>query len=437
MKITGIALLAHLASTADAGRLLGSYPTEAPTNAPTEDTCTCVTDYDCGPICVKPYNSATGTCQGGGPSPTAAPVSKGDCPCDKPRHIPTECEVKHLIELLDDAVSIDHGFAPQNLRASFHDAGTFNQNVPGEGGANGCLMNHPPMLLQGENAFLDPPITKLRSIKNFWEAHEDTCCDERCLRVSSADIIQFAGLFATQRQRDDSAPVGTIDPAKQAALLAYQWGRPDELNCVPAWTENLPGMNPPGLTIMDRCPAAGMEIEEKMMHRNGFTKTEANVLIGAHTIGRIRNTFGGPGPWALNGDDTATPEGGVFDNAFHKFLEFDVAATDVPSFDTNTAAFDETFPNWFRVSSGPLATVSHLDSDVTLKLSPLGPLPDFTSDTTSFANDNAGFLARFDKAFDKMTKLGVDKNILSLPKPCCDGKSSEQLAAGFVAEVQH
>ena len=51
------------------------------------------------------------------------------------------------------------------------------------------------------------------------------------------------------------------------------------------------------------------------------------MLIGAHTIGQIRNTFGEALPWVFNGDDHATADGPVFDNAFHNFLINDIVAT--------------------------------------------------------------------------------------------------------------
>ena len=64
--------------------------------------------------------------------------------CTNPSSIPDKCEVDVLIDIMEMAVLGTHELLPQWTRAAFHDAGTFNQ-VTGEGGANGCLLNHPPM----------------------------------------------------------------------------------------------------------------------------------------------------------------------------------------------------------------------------------------------------------------------------------------------------
>jgi hypothetical protein len=63
----------------------------------------------------------------------------------------------------------------------------------------------------------------------------------------------------------------------------FNWGRPDEdeSNCDVAWTDNLPGFSTAANAacsgaIICRCTAAGDEIEEKMMKRNGFSKGKFN-----------------------------------------------------------------------------------------------------------------------------------------------------------------
>ena len=88
----------------------------------------------------------------------------------------------------------------------------------------------------------------------------------------------------------------------------FKWGRPDEMDCDLAWTDNLPG-NPTGNAyggpVTERCLAAGKEIKDKMMDRNGFTAEESVALIGAHTIGQTRHVFGADlaAPWIQNGGD--------------------------------------------------------------------------------------------------------------------------------------
>ncbi len=49
-----------------------------------------------------------------------------------------------LIDIMETGVLGSHELLSQWTRAAFHDAGTFNRDT-GEGGANGCLLNHPPM----------------------------------------------------------------------------------------------------------------------------------------------------------------------------------------------------------------------------------------------------------------------------------------------------
>ena len=65
----------------------------------------------------------------------------------------------------------------------------------------------------------------------------------------------------------------TANAKRETLKTEFFWGRPDETQCDIAWTENLPGFNTPatGGPIPARCTAAGGEIKNKMMDRNGFT----------------------------------------------------------------------------------------------------------------------------------------------------------------------
>uniref|UniRef100_A0A7R9WDK6 Plant heme peroxidase family profile domain-containing protein n=1 Tax=Pseudictyota dubia TaxID=2749911 RepID=A0A7R9WDK6_9STRA len=392
--------------------------------------CECVSDYDCKPNCVVDPYTGVGTCGGSGEPPkptdpreptaappTPSPISSPPCPCDAPKIVPTKCELDILIAMLDLVIGSDPKRAGQLLRASFHDAGTFDQGSS-VGGANGCLMNHPPMLLQAENAFLDLPMAHLEAVRDNWEAHPLTCID-----ISSADIIQFAGFFVTVRQRGPSH--GVLDAAKIAQLYTFEWGRTDETSCDITWTHNLPGFSLPtsGGPIPGRCGGAGEEIRTKMMNKNGFTAEEATALIGAHTIGHLRNTFG-PGfndPWVQSGRDNATPNGPKFGNAFHDFLKNTIVENTAPDFAANVAPFTMIFGDWFRDAPNQL---NHLDTDVTLAFPPVGTHPDYSVFTSNFAASEALFLDRFDKAYEKMSKLGVT-DPLSPPHPCdppCDGE---------------
>jgi len=136
---------------------------------------------------------------------------------------------------------------------------------------------------------------------------------------------------------------------------------------------------------------------------------EANALIGAHTIGLLRHTFGPSLPWVQNGRDFATPFGPVFDNAYHHFLRNTIVEDTAGAFASNQSPFTEVFSNWFRISPTFPNELSHLDTDVTLAFPPVGVThPDYSLDTTTFASSNAVFLKQFFLALDKMGRLGVN-----------------------------
>jgi hypothetical protein len=194
-------------------------------------------------------------------------------------------------------------FAAQVLRMSFHDAGTFS-SATGQSGANGCLLNDPEFISNAapENGGLREPVGKLKAIKDTWES----ALSNKCVRVSSADMIQYAALFAV---------VHTLPGADQEVhehkLSQFRWGRQDEANCNVETTKNLPGFQHrgTGLATADlkgRLEHSGQEIFSKMVVGNGFTARQAVALIGAHTIGQTRSQFGGgsfAGPWVDNGHE--------------------------------------------------------------------------------------------------------------------------------------
>lgn len=411
-------------------------PTDPPTKSPTEpptfppvpnDRCFCQSDYDCFRSsycpnkCVFTPYSRDGTCQDGSPTPptkepTEPPVG-GPC-CEEPRPIPTECEVQLLIELMEVAVNVNLAIAPQWLRLSFHDAGTFDQNTF-EGGANGCLLTHFPMRQEPENTNLDIALNTLQAIKNAWENHADTC-----LEVSAADMIQFAGWFSVFRQMGSPGLTG----GKINDLInRFQWGRPDEQNCDTSWTHNLPGfrLGTNSNDIPARCMFAGGEIKNKMMDRNGFTAEEATAMMGAHSIGQTRSVFGSglAAPWVESGDDFATSSGPVLNNDFHSFLVNDIVENTAPAFATNIQTFNQDFGDWFRDSQRDL---NHLDTDVALAFPSLDLSihPHFHLFTQVFANDNNQFLTVFLFALEKMSSFGVTVPLIHV-LPCEEGCLSE------------
>ena len=252
----------------------------------TQDSCNleCSVDSDCPMVCSKANGDDTfGTCVVGSSAPTTqltspqlttspqqSPQPTSCEECITPKIVPNACEVDILIDMMETSVSGNHELLPQWTRAAFHDAGTYNQET-GEGGANGCLLNFLPMRREPENNFFDLPLNTLMTIKDEFNAHRSTCVD-----ISSADILQFAIFFATTRQKDtpESLVSGTSTAnAKRATLRnGFLWGRPDEQDCDTLWVENLPNLNSAeGGPITGRCTAAGAQIKDKMIDRNGFT----------------------------------------------------------------------------------------------------------------------------------------------------------------------
>jgi hypothetical protein len=338
--------------------------------------------------------------------------------CDNPRNIPTECEVELLIEIMEQSVNISLALAPQWIRASFHDAGTFNhEKQPPEGGANGCLLTHLPMRRQGENSGLDLALETLQTIKDLWEGHPETCLD-----VSAADMLQWAGWFSVFRQMDEP---GLTDDKIKKLVQVFNWGRPDELNCNISWTANLPGfkLGTNETDIPQRCANAGGEIKDKMMDRNGFTAIEATALIGAHTLGLTRSVFGVGTPFVSKWDETGaenfTSKGGRFDNSFHFYLKNAIVANDTYAFANNSAPFTTIFGDWFRDDK---TEIGHLDTDIVLAFPSTNTSvhPDFHTFTAAFANDSEFFMTQYFLAYDKMSSLGVTVN-LSDAKSCSEG----------------
>ena len=342
-------------------------------------------------------------CNPNNPLPKLKPSSS--CKCRKPKSVPSQCEVDILIDLMELAVHKDKKLSAQWLRLAFHDAGTFDQEN-GIGGANGCLVTHKPMRDEKENSFLDLPINTLVVIKRAWEKSPKTC-----IRTSSADIVQFAGLFGSARQVGGNG----MTSKKRNQLKAFEWGRPDEPDCKTWWTSHLPGFelgnHDKGVAV--RCKMAGGEIKKKMMDKNGFSAKEATALIGAHTIGLTRETFGEDfaGPWVTNGADRATPNGPVFDNSYFDFLLNEIPAKTAKQFQENQLLpFDRAFPTWLRVEA---TNLNHLDTDLALAFPTQNTRthPDFHRFTRRYARNNLEFLRDFFSALSKMGKLGVGRRL--------------------------
>ena len=88
----------------------------------------------------SPTQSPTNT-----PAASPGPTLSGKQCCSTPLKIPSRCEVDILIDMMEINVLASPKLLAQWTRAAFHDAGTFDQAFPPEGGANGCLLNDPRM----------------------------------------------------------------------------------------------------------------------------------------------------------------------------------------------------------------------------------------------------------------------------------------------------
>jgi catalase (peroxidase I) len=295
--------------------------------------------------------------------------------------------------------------APQFLRMSFHEAGSFNKQVP-EGGGTGCLLNHAATQGSREHNGLakgdltrqgDPegPIVALNRAKDAFNA-QNSCAT----KLSSADITQYAGIWAAHRQAES----GVIKAAMAGVKKSFKWGRKDitSSTCQAKWTHNLPGFqNGNSRSFANRMAASALEIKNKMQGRNGFTIKEAVALVGgAHSFGKIRDEgFSGmAGPWVTGGDTN----GGKFGIRFFKFGQEvlgDLAPNKQSVATGSGRSFGSMFPFWWGRSS---RTRAWLDTDVCLVTH-----SDFASLSTGFANNERDFAKEFATAVTKMATLGA------------------------------
>ena len=172
---------------------------------------------------------------------------------------------------------------------------------------------------------------------------------------------------------------------------------------------------------------------------HSINSEEKTALIGAHTIGLVRNEFGPglAGPWVLNGADDFTQDGPVFDNEYFKFGINTIVENTCSAFMNNNAPFLGPFPggdfgDWFRQNNHPtlgkgLDWINWFDTDISIVMpsentnlnTPTG-YPNFHAFSTAFAADNTLFLTKFFAALDKLSKLGVDPAVtLSSPGTTC------------------
>lgn len=356
------------------------------------------------------------------PAPTVSPTP--GC-----RVVPATCEVAVLEAILDEAISQTPALTAQFLRMGFHDAGTFDSTL-GVGGARGCLLTDPVTGAQPENGGLLTPIEMLNEARDLWR--QILLSQGSCIQPSAADVVQFAARFAALRQ---TRAQDIVD----AAPNNFMWGRPDAEECLPDWTLNLPGFEHgvPFNDVAGRVTEAGKEIERKMVEGNGFSPREAVALIGAHSLGMTRTSFGPSlaGPWVHSGADDASDNGPVFGNAFFEFIVHEVATgpsgtRSLDDFDSDTSPpFLLDFGTWFQTPDG----LNYLDTDVALAFDLGTAVTDFSVFAQEFANDNIVFLEAFFDSLDKMSFLGTPSSAIpTQPIPCQTPPSSSEEEAFVV-----
>jgi len=323
-------------------------------------------------------------------------------------------------ELFNEFSSEDIDVQPQLIRMAFHDAAHFDQN---EGQYRmGCFAE------MFQQAIDCPAHANMDEAILFRDAIFDQLVAEG-FHPSHADLTQLLGALAV-----DKLSVGTDFDAQLFPQIRL--GRQDMDNCDDV-CEHLPDFAVGGGTNSLRFSNVfNVDIVGKMVNAMGFTEVESVALLGAHTVGRVRDLFpcnGCNGPWTMNPF--------VFDNAY--FNELQSVANSLencdssPAIDTTSCLFPfhKKFPDWFQDNIGRLVNwmnekllatgqISELP-EVTPEVTPLGdnvikPLmtdvdlsllhmkPDLVE---AFANDLQLWRTTFNNAYVKMSELGCDEAI--------------------------
>lgn len=212
--------------------------------------------------------------------------------------------------------------APIVVRLAWHDAGTYNKDIPSWpqcGGANGSI-RFKPEIGHGANAGLGGALALIDPIKAKFP------------EVSYADLFQMASALAIEIAGGPRIPIryGRVDTTS-----------PEE--CPPEG--NLPGAAGP-FPDGSATPADHLR---KIFYRMGLNDKDIVALSGAHTLGRVypsRSGFGkeatkytkdGPG---TKGGSSWTPEWLKFDNSY--FVEIKAKRDDeLVVLPTDAALFED------------------------------------------------------------------------------------------------
>jgi cytochrome c peroxidase len=274
-------------------------------------------------------------------------------------------------------------YAPMAIRLAFHASASFNASS-GEHGSNGGALQYPSVYNANQNKGLDLVVTRLEAIHAEFHG------------LTRADLYILSGVVAI--------------PFLGGPPIEFCGGRED-------WDESrappqdlMPEPNSPH----DDTPALQLQHvyndAVQTFERMGFNEREMVTLLGAHSVGIMRNKNSGyNGPWFGEGD-------AEFSNRFYKILlelEWSVYTTAAGNFQF---ANKEGCPPANLDGSTPLPTVTvfnMLPSDMALVTQNVSH-----EIVLEYAYDNDAFRADFTATFQKLITAGVTcKPVVITPAP--------------------
>jgi hypothetical protein len=342
-------------------------------------------------------------------NPTLTPTVN---PTANPTLTPTTSgheELKVMVKTAFDRVKITDQFRtsfvlPALIRKAFHDAGHFDQNS-GEM-RMGCIQH---FLTGGaacpQHAHLEEADSFVDAVMNLVNNVIDSI-DTVVTHLSSADAVQLLGALAVDElAQGTNAPTlyerirtGRTDPQADTCLDGVEM-----CENLPAFFTRIHQINNHVDIVDSLNDVWEKEIEGKMIGVNSFSKRDAVALIGAHTVGSVREF----GAWV------AQPM--IFDNEY--FLQL----KRVKDWLDNEGQFGRNQghpfgfsirPNWFQDServedpNGPFPgeLIMMLDSDLALVTN----APELVEE---YAADMMKWRADFNDAYVRMSELGVNDEL--------------------------
>jgi len=285
-------------------------------------------------------------------------------------------------------------FYGASLRLAFHDAGEVDITKTDLLGPDGCLQT-----INGDNAgLIEVASPVFATIEPMWQ--------QVCDQISRADFWALLGKAVVEKS------------AGAAISINYQYGRKDQAVCT-AGAGRLPSAQGGSSTI-----------SQVFVTQMGLTMDDVVTLIGAHTLGHVHTENSGygittPSPATnilINAWDT-TPT--VFDNQYYKSLlnvAWDWKQPDGPTKSIFTTPANQVMLGTDMVLGYPANTAAVVAGSVVGTpgqhcgpnpygcnapgTTPATTAPSTFALATSYAANNALFLANFATAYTKMTTVG-------------------------------